>query len=125
MRVLRRCAASLSSDEVVRTRTGLLVTGPRRTLVDCAGLLSGEALVCALDRAAVHLVDEAALARALDGRAGRAGRAGAQRVAKDRRRDRVSERYGWRTERVTWWELRCRRAAFVARITEVAAERRP
>ena len=45
-------------------------------------------------------------------------------VAKDRRRDRVSELHGWRTERVTWWELRCRRAAFVARVAEIAGERR-
>ena len=55
---------------------------------------------------------------------GKAGHAGAQMVAKDRRRDRLSELHGWRTERVTWWELRCRRAAFVRRVTEVAAERR-
>jgi very-short-patch-repair endonuclease len=45
-------------------------------------------------------------------------------VAKDRRRDRVSERHGWRTERVTWWELRTQPAAFVRRIAEVARERR-
>jgi len=55
---------------------------------------------------------------------GKAGHAGAQMVAKDRRRDRVSELHGWRTERVTWWELRCRRAAFVRRVAEVADERR-
>ena len=55
---------------------------------------------------------------------GKAGHAGPQMVAKDRRRDRVSELHGWRTERVTWWELRCRPAAFVSRITEVAQERR-
>ena len=194
LRVLRRCAATLSSDEVVRTRTGLLLTTPLRTLVDCAGLLSPEALVCMLDRALhVHLVDETTLARAVDGRSrrrgverlraavaladrraespaetlarlallptmpgfvpqhrllgpdgrvlarydladeslrlaveadGKAGHAGAQMVAKDRRRDRLTEQYGWRTERVTWWELRCQRAAVVARIAAVAAERR-
>ncbi len=55
---------------------------------------------------------------------GKAGHAGDQMVAKDRQRDRVSERYGWRTERVTWWELRCRKAAVVRRIVEVASERR-
>ena len=55
---------------------------------------------------------------------GKAGHAGDRMVAKDRRRDRVSELHGWRTERVTWWELRCRRAAFVSRVTAVAAERR-
>ena len=55
---------------------------------------------------------------------GKAGHAGEQMVAKDRRRDRLSERYGWRTERVTWWELRCRRPEFVRRIAAVADERR-
>ena len=55
---------------------------------------------------------------------GKAGHAGPQMVAKDRRRDRVSELHGWRTERVTWWELRCRPTAFVSRIAEVAEERR-
>ena len=55
---------------------------------------------------------------------GKAGHAGAQMVAKDRRRDLLSERHGWRTERVTWWELRCRRPCFVTRVAEIAAERR-
>ena len=194
VRVLRRCAAALSGDDVVRTRTGLLVTSPLRTLVDCAGLLSLDALVCAVDRALHrHLVSEADLRRVVDARArhrgvdrlraavvladrraespaeslarlalqptmpgfvpqhrlvgpdgrvlarydladealrlaveadGRAGHAGERMVVKDRRRDRIGERHGWRTERVTWWELRCERAAFVARIAEVAGERR-
>ena len=55
---------------------------------------------------------------------GKAGHAGAQMVAKDRRRDRVSELHGWRTERVTWWELRRQPAAFVRRVSDVAEERR-
>ena len=55
---------------------------------------------------------------------GKAGHAGAHMVVKDRRRDRVSELHGWRTERVTWWELRCRRETFVRRVAEVAEERR-
>jgi hypothetical protein len=194
VRVLHRRAATLSGEEVLGTRTGLLLTSPVRTLVDCAGLLSDDALVCALDAALhVRLVDEAALGRAVDDRSGhrhvarlraavaladrraespaetlarlallptmpgfvpqlrlrapdgrvlarydladehlrlaveadgKAGHAGERMVAKDRRRDRVSERYGWRTERVTWWELRCQRAAFVARVAEIAGERR-
>jgi hypothetical protein len=66
-------------------------------------------------------VEELRLAVEADGKAGHAGEA---MVAKDRRRDRVSELHGWRTERVTWWELRCRRAAFVRRVAEVAEERR-
>jgi very-short-patch-repair endonuclease len=55
---------------------------------------------------------------------GKAGHAGPQMVARDRRRDRVSELHGWRTERVTWWELRRQPASFVSRIAEVAQERR-
>jgi very-short-patch-repair endonuclease len=55
---------------------------------------------------------------------GKAGHAGSAMVAKDRRRDRMSEQHGWRTERVTWWELRRQRAAFVRRITEVGRARR-
>jgi hypothetical protein len=37
-----------------------------------------------------------------DGKRGHAG----DMAAKDRRRDRTSRSHGWRTERVTWWELR-------------------
>lgn len=37
---------------------------------------------------------------------GKRGHAGRDMVAKDRRRDRRSERMGWWTERVTWWDLR-------------------
>jgi very-short-patch-repair endonuclease len=65
--------------------------------------------------------EELCLAVEADGKAGHAGEA---MVAKDRRRDRVSEQHGWRTERVTWWELRCRRAAFVRHVGAVASERR-
>jgi hypothetical protein len=48
--------------DLVRRRSGLWLTSPLRTLVDCARLLSHEALVCALDDA-LHrgLVDEASL----------------------------------------------------------------
>ena len=68
------------------------------------------------------LADEALrLAVEVDGKAGHAGE---HMVAKDRRRDRLSEQYGWRTERVTWWELRRQKAAFVRHVTEVAQERR-
>jgi hypothetical protein len=55
---------------------------------------------------------------------GKAGHAAPEMAAKDRLRDRLSEHYGWRTERVTWWELRRRRTAFVRRIAEVAGDRR-
>lgn len=194
-RVLRRTAQRLVPSEVGRRSSGLWVTTPVRTLVDLAGLLSPEALVCAVDSALHrHLVDEDQLAAAVrehawspgvvalrggaargDRRAespaetlarlallpvlpglvpqhrlrdasgrvlarfdlgdealrlaveadGKAAHAGSVMAAKDRQRDRVSERHGWRTERVTWFELRCRRRAFVARVQEVAAERSP
>lgn len=44
---------------------------------------------------------------------GRRGHAGTGMAAKDRRRDRTSRSYGWRTERVTWWELRRQQALVV------------
>lgn len=57
---------------------------------------------------------------------GRRGHAGPEMVAKDRRRDRVTEARGWWTERVTWWELRCRpvetRTRICARYAALAAQ---
>ena len=191
---LRRSSRRVPAEDVRRTAGGLRLTTPLRTLVDLAGLLSSEALVCAIDHA-LHsgLVTPSGLVAAVEARAGdagvvalrtavqradaraespaetlarlallpvlpglvpqhrllgpdgrvlarydladetlklaveadgKAGHAGAQMVAKDRRRDRLSELHGWRTERVTWWELRCRQPAFVRRVTEVADERR-
>lgn len=57
-----------------------------------------------------------------DGKRGHAGMA-----AKDRRRDRTSRSYGWRTERVTWWELRCQQSTVVREMLEAYEEhvRRP
>ena len=184
-RVLRR-RQRLSPADVVRRPSGLLVTSPQRTLIDLAGILSPEALVCAFDdalhrglvgvedlmrgaerwtwmpgapayRQAVGLADGRAespaetLARLLlqphlpglepqvevrdaggrllarldlgDRRVrlaveadGRRGHAGERMVARDRRRDRLTESQGWWTERVTWWELRCRPADTRSRI---------
>lgn len=50
-RTLHRRQLRLTSGELVRRPGGLWVTSPVRTLVDCAGLLTHEALVCALDNA--------------------------------------------------------------------------
>ena len=47
---------------------------------------------------------------------GKRGHAGAAMVAKDRRRDRGTEPYGWRTERGSWFEVRCRQQEFVSRV---------
>lgn len=47
---------------------------------------------------------------------GKRGHAGAQMVAKDQARDRRTLARGWRTERVTWFELRCRQRQLVARV---------
>lgn len=52
-----------------------------------------------------------------DGRRGHAGMA-----AKDRHRDRSSRRHGWRTERLTWWELRCRQSLVVREMVEAYEE---
>ena len=57
--------------------------------------------------------EHARLAVEMDGKRGHAGEA---MVAKDRRRDRGTEPYGWRTERGTWFEVRCRQREFVSRV---------
>ena len=190
-RTLRPVRTTLCSADLVRLPSGVWVTSPVRTLVDCAGLLAPDALVCALDDA-LHrrLVTPQGLAQAVrartglahgrvlevavrlsDGRAesppetlarlllvpvlpalepqvvlcdeagrpvarfdlgdrsvrlavecdGKAAHAGAAMVARDRRRDRRTEAYGWRTERVTWFELRRQQSAVLRRITDVHA----
>jgi hypothetical protein len=192
-RELRPVRKALSSAELVRLPSGIWVTSPVRTLVDCAGLLAPDALVCVLD-AALHRrlvtpeeLEDAVRARSgrahglafatgvrlADGRAesppeslarlllqpalpglepqvellddafrtvarfdlgdrsvrlavecdGKAAHAGAAMVAKDRRRDRRTEAYGWRTERVTWFELRRERSAVLRRVCDVHAAR--
>ena len=192
VRVLRRSVRRLDRADLVRTPNGLWLTSPLRTLVDCADLLTPEALVCAVDHALrIGLVDRPALAaavaarrwcsgavalrwaaeraderaespaetltrlallpslpglvpqhRLLDGRGrilarfdlgdealrlaveadGKAGHAGPEMAAKDRLRDEVSRRHGWRTERVTWWQLRRDRSTVVRRVVEAAAD---
>jgi hypothetical protein len=52
---------------------------------------------------------------------GKRGHSGAQMVAKDRRRDRVSEALGWRTERMTWWDVRRGQRELVGRAAAVHA----
>lgn len=47
---------------------------------------------------------------------GKRGHAGGAMAAKDRRRDRTSRAYGWCTQRVTWWELRCQQGAVVREV---------
>lgn len=183
----------LAPADVVQLDSGLWVTSALRTLVDCALVLSHEALVCAIDdglhrrvisaadlqaaaaarrrlpggpalRAAVELSDgrsespNETLARLLllpvlpglepqvrlfdergwprvrfdlgDRQArlaveadGKRGHAGAQMVAKDRARDRWAEDRGWRTERVTWFELRRKQQEVVRRMVALHAER--
>lgn len=55
---------------------------------------------------------------------GKRGHAGEAMVAKDRRRDASSRRWGWTTERCTWFDLRRRQAETVQRITACADELR-
>ena len=47
---------------------------------------------------------------------GKPSHSGAAMVARDRARDLRSERYGWWTERVTWFDVRRRQRATVARV---------
>ena len=192
-RVLRPVRTALSPADLVRLPSGVWLTSPVRTLVDCAGVLAPEALVYAMDaalhRRLVTLPELQAAVRARSGRAhslaleagvrladgrvesppeslarlllqpalprlepqvelldetgrtvarfdlgdrsvrlavecdGKAAHAGAAMVAKDRRRDRRTEAYGWRTERVTWFELRRESSAVLRRICEVHAAR--
>lgn len=65
---------TLTRADVVRRPSGLWVTTPLRTLVDCAQLLSPEALVCAMDQALHHAtVLPSDLQSAASTRRGRAG----------------------------------------------------
>lgn len=66
----------LRPEEVVRLPSGLLVTTPLRTLVDCARLVTPDALVCLLD-AALHAgrVDQPAVRAATEQRRRRRGAA--------------------------------------------------
>ena len=50
-RTLHRRQLRLAAGEFVRRPGGLWVTSPARTLVDCARLLTHEALICAIDNA--------------------------------------------------------------------------
>ena len=51
---------------------------------------------------------------------GKAGHAGGRMVAKDRRRDERTDRHGWTTERVTWFELRRQQLRTRTRIVRTA-----
>ena len=71
---LHRRELDVRDGELVRLRSGLVLTSPLRTLVDCARVLAFEALVCALDDA-LHrrLVTAAELQARVAQRAGRPG----------------------------------------------------
>ena len=73
-RMLRPHELLLRRGDLVRRTSGLWLTGPLRTLVDCATLLTHEALVCALDDA-LHraLVRPTQLVEAVEARKGDAG----------------------------------------------------
>lgn len=53
---------------------------------------------------------------------GKAGHAGERMAARDQRRDRVSDARGWRTERCTWFEARCRQQDLVRRMVAAARD---
>jgi hypothetical protein len=73
-RVLIPHQVAFVASDLVRTRGGLWLSTALRTIVDCAGLLTHEALVCAMDFALHHeLVALDDLATAAEARAGRPG----------------------------------------------------
>jgi hypothetical protein len=47
---------------------------------------------------------------------------GDRMAARDQRRDRISDARGWRTERCTWFEARCRKQELVRRMLEAAGD---
>lgn len=53
---------------------------------------------------------------------GKAGHSGVRMAARDQRRDRTSDRLGWRTERCVWFETRCRQDVLVGRMLEAARD---
>jgi hypothetical protein len=53
---------------------------------------------------------------------GTVAHAGPQMLARDRRRDERTEELGWRTERVTWYDVRCRPEQTRARVLRRAAQ---
>ena len=72
--LLPRPTLPVGRGERVQLDSGLMLTSPLRTLVDCARLLTQEALVCVLDDALHrHLVAPAQLAAAAASRAGLPG----------------------------------------------------
>jgi hypothetical protein len=188
---LHRHRLTLLPGELGRHSSGLWMTSPLRTALDCVQLLGYEAGVCVLDdglhrglftEADLRTAIEArkgwpqvrelnAAVTAADGRAeapsetlarlillpvlpglvpqvelydrfgnvvarfdlgddevklavdmdGKRGHAGTAMVAKDRRRDRRTEPYGWWTERGTWFEVRRQQREFQARVVGRAA----
>jgi hypothetical protein len=73
-RVLIPHQVALLAADLVRTKGGLWLSSALRTVVDCAGLLTHEALVCATDFALHHeLVAPDELVTAAEARAGRPG----------------------------------------------------
>jgi very-short-patch-repair endonuclease len=55
---------------------------------------------------------------------GRKAHSGEVMRAKDTRRDSTAEEHGWLTERVTWFQVRCRPEATRQRVVQAAAKRR-
>lgn len=183
---LLRHRFALAETDQLRRPSGLWITTPLRTAIDCCSALTAEAAVCLLDHCLrtrlvtlEELVEQVTLRRGTrggrrfaqavalaDGRSespaeslarllllphlpalvpqvqvwdrhgellarldladkavrlaveadGKRGHAGAHMVARDRARDRRIEKYGWWTERVSWFDLRRRQAATVARV---------
>lgn len=190
---LHRHTLALRPGDLVQHESGLWLTSPLRTALDCAVLLPHEAAVCVLDHglhvgaftaaelhAALaaraghpHVERQRAVCAAADPRAeapsetlarlllrpalpelepqvplrdergreiarfylglravqlgvdvdGKRARAGERMVAKDRRRDRRTEPWGWWTERLSWYEIRRQRQQTGQRVVARARQR--
>jgi hypothetical protein len=184
--VLHRHSFQPLTGDLVQHASGLWLTAPLSTALQCCSLLGFEAAVCVMDdglhrelfspadvadalaRRAAHpgVERQRAVASAADGRAesasetllrlilkphwpelepqvtvydeqtypvrrydlgdrairlgvesdGKRGHAGDRMVAKDQRKDRRAGRYGWWTERASWWEIRREQAQVRARL---------
>ncbi|MFN2539742.1 MAG: hypothetical protein ABR549_16545 [Mycobacteriales bacterium] len=188
--VLHRHTLTFQEGDLVQHDSGLWLTAPLRTAMDCCLLLPFEPAVCVMDdglHRGLFTIDDvaAALARragqpgverqrsvaaAADGRAeapsetllrlvlkpgwpelepqvrvyderghpvrrydlgdrtiklgvesdGKRGHAGDRMAAKDHTKDRTAERYGWKSERATWFEIRRQQAKLRARVLATA-----
>ena len=118
-RVLHRRRLRLSAHDLVRTGTGLQITSPLRTLVDCVGLLTPAAAVCAIDGALhQHLVSKEDLQAAVRMRSGSGQRWSMQHRGRLRMRCRRCSTLGSARTKQAWpWRPRTKNWGLAPRST--------